>query len=66
MLAQMKHPNIVAYITSFEERGKLFIAMDYCDGGDLHGRIEKQRGQSFPEDQILGESRRQQSTAQPH
>eukprot|EP00038_Savillea_parva_P001954 m.108788 g.108788 ORF g.108788 m.108788 type:complete len:1252 (+) comp10671_c0_seq2:92-3847(+) len=53
VLAQMKHPNIVSYITSFEERGKLFIAMDYCDGGDLHGRIERQRGSSFPEDQIL-------------
>eukprot|EP00035_Acanthoeca_spectabilis_P022965 m.446878 g.446878 ORF g.446878 m.446878 type:complete len:1080 (+) comp19435_c0_seq1:1575-4814(+) len=53
VLAQMQHPNIVSYITSFEERGKLFIAMDYCDGGDLHGKIEKQRGQSFPEDQIL-------------
>jgi len=53
VLAQMKHPNIVSYILSFEERGKLFIAMDYCDGGDLHGRMERQRGVAFPEDQII-------------
>jgi serine/threonine-protein kinase Nek1/4/5 len=27
--------------------------MDYCDGGDLHSRIQAQRGILFPEDQIL-------------
>jgi len=47
----MKHSNIVSYQESFEgwtlallfvymkliiEAGKLFIAMDYCDGGMRH------------------------------
>jgi serine/threonine protein kinase len=27
--------------------------MDYCDGGDLHSRIQAQRGILFNEDQIL-------------
>ena len=31
----------------------LFIVMDYCDGGDLHSRIQAQRGLLFNEDQIL-------------
>lgn len=53
VLAQMKHPNIVSYVDSFEELGNLFIIMDYCDGGDLHGRIKAQRGVYFSEDQII-------------
>ncbi len=31
----------------------LYILMDYCDGGDLHSRIQAQRGILFNEDQIL-------------
>ena len=27
--------------------------MDYCNGGDLHSRIQAQRGRPFTEDQIL-------------
>lgn len=27
--------------------------MDFCDGGDLHSRIQAQRGVYFPEEQIL-------------
>ena len=27
--------------------------MDYCDGGDLHSRIQAQRGILFTEEQIL-------------
>ncbi|XP_052226578.1 serine/threonine-protein kinase Nek1-like isoform X2 [Dreissena polymorpha] len=53
VLAQLKHPNIVAYRESFEERGCLFIVMDYCSGGDLYAKINNQRGVLFGEDQIL-------------
>ncbi len=31
----------------------LFIIMDFCDGGDLHSRIQAKRGILFTEDQIL-------------
>lgn len=53
VLSQMHHPNIVTYRESFEDSGIMYIVMDYCDGGDLYSRINKQRGQPFPEDQIL-------------
>lgn len=52
VLAQMKHPNIVAYVESFEEMGNLFIVMDYCDGGDLHSRLQSTRGVFISEDQV--------------
>ena len=53
VLSQMKHPNIVSYQGSFEEAGKLYILMDYCDGGDLHTKISSLKNQLFDEDQII-------------
>ncbi|CAF0941097.1 unnamed protein product [Brachionus calyciflorus] len=53
VLAQMKHPNIVSYVDSFEEGGNLCIVMDYCDGGDLYSKIQSARGVLINEDQIL-------------
>nr|XP_033803504.1 serine/threonine-protein kinase Nek5 [Geotrypetes seraphini]XP_033803505.1 serine/threonine-protein kinase Nek5 [Geotrypetes seraphini]XP_033803506.1 serine/threonine-protein kinase Nek5 [Geotrypetes seraphini] len=54
LLAKMKHPNIVTFHVSFEEKNKLYIVMEYCDGGDLMRRINMQRGVLFDEDRILG------------
>ncbi|XP_006877005.1 PREDICTED: serine/threonine-protein kinase Nek5 [Chrysochloris asiatica] len=54
LLAKMKHPNIVTFFSSFQEKNNLFIVMEYCDGGDLMKRISRQRGVLFSEDQILG------------
>lgn len=48
----MKHPNIVAYLESFEERGNLYIVMDYCDGGDLYKKINDQRGKLVAQDTV--------------
>ncbi|CAO2611611.1 Serine/threonine-protein kinase Nek5, partial [Lemmus lemmus] len=53
LLAQMRHPNIVTFFGSFQENSRLFIVMEYCDGGDLMQRIRRQRGVLFSEDQIL-------------
>ncbi|XP_027251037.1 serine/threonine-protein kinase Nek5 isoform X2 [Cricetulus griseus] len=53
LLAQMKHPNIVTFFSAFQENSRLFIVMEYCDGGDLMQRIQRQRGVLFSEDQIL-------------
>ncbi|XP_041529854.1 serine/threonine-protein kinase Nek5-like [Microtus oregoni] len=53
LLAQMRHPNIVTFFGSFQENNRLFIVMEYCDGGDLMQRIQRQRGVLFSEDQIL-------------
>ncbi|XP_053501405.1 serine/threonine-protein kinase Nek1 isoform X4 [Ictalurus furcatus] len=53
VLANMSHPNIVQYKESFEEKGCLYIVMDYCEGGDLFKKINNQKGLLFPEEQIL-------------
>ncbi|XP_061209141.1 serine/threonine-protein kinase Nek5 isoform X2 [Neopsephotus bourkii] len=53
LLAKMKHANIVTFYASFQEKNKLYIVMEYCDGGDLMTRINMQHGVLFDEDQIL-------------
>ncbi|XP_066467594.1 serine/threonine-protein kinase Nek5 isoform X2 [Tiliqua scincoides] len=53
LLAGMKHPNIVAFYASHQEKNQLYIIMEYCDGGDLMKRINMQRGVLFDEDKIL-------------
>ncbi|XP_062271156.1 interferon-induced very large GTPase 1-like [Scomber scombrus] len=56
VLSNMSHPFIVQYKESFEERGCLYIVMDYCEGGDLFEKISAQKreqGQLFSEEQIL-------------
>ncbi|KAL5459938.1 hypothetical protein EMCRGX_G033330 [Ephydatia muelleri] len=53
VLAQMKHPNIVSYLESFEDGGILYILMDYCDAGDLYSKINEQKGKLMMEEQIL-------------
>ncbi|GAU96744.1 hypothetical protein RvY_08143 [Ramazzottius varieornatus] len=53
VLSTLRHPNIVAYRESFEDKGNLFIVMQYCEGGDLFSKIERQYGTLFSEDHIL-------------
>ncbi|NXY75862.1 NEK5 kinase, partial [Glareola pratincola] len=53
LLAKMKHANIVTFYNSLQEKNKLYIVMEYCDGGDLMKRINMQHGVLFDEDQIL-------------
>ncbi|XP_070694405.1 serine/threonine-protein kinase Nek5-like [Pempheris klunzingeri] len=53
LLSKMNHPNIVAFISSFQERGSLYIVMEYCDGGDLLKKINMQRGVPFTEEQVV-------------
>uniref|UniRef100_A0A8B9PTJ4 non-specific serine/threonine protein kinase n=1 Tax=Apteryx owenii TaxID=8824 RepID=A0A8B9PTJ4_APTOW len=53
LLAKMKHANIVTFYTTLQEKNKLYIVMEYCDGGDLMKRINMQHGVLFDEDQIL-------------
>nr|XP_015219866.1 PREDICTED: serine/threonine-protein kinase Nek5 isoform X3 [Lepisosteus oculatus] len=59
LLSRMKHPNVVTFLTSFEERMKLYIVMEYCNGGDLMRRINMQRGKLFAEEQFEGSNLRQ-------
>ncbi|CAM9739442.1 unnamed protein product, partial [Phaeothamnion confervicola] len=53
VLRRMRHPNIVGYHDSFLYKNCLCIIMEYCDAGDLGGRVNKARGRLFPEGKIL-------------
>ncbi|XP_063060334.1 serine/threonine-protein kinase Nek3 isoform X2 [Engraulis encrasicolus] len=53
LLSKMNHPNIVAFKDSFEADGHLYIAMEFCGGGDLMQRIRQQKNVHFSADSIL-------------
>ncbi|CAK0909303.1 unnamed protein product [Prorocentrum cordatum] len=41
VLRKMSHPNIIGYIDSFLQGPKLYIVMEYADGGDLADKIRE-------------------------
>lgn len=49
VLSLMHHPNIIGYLGTFIEKGRLHIIMDYAQGGDLQQRIDRQKGKLFNE-----------------
>lgn len=53
ILSTLKHTNIIRYRNCTVQKKKLFILMDYADGGDIAKAIKNQKAQPFPEDQIL-------------
>ncbi|XP_060084768.1 serine/threonine-protein kinase Nek4-like [Ylistrum balloti] len=53
LLSKLKHPNIVSYKDSFEKDGILFIAMQYCEGGDLYTKLKENKGQALDERQVV-------------
>ena len=55
LLKRLDHPNVVAYVDMISTRSKLFIFMQYCDGGDLEQRLAtcKKEGRHVPEAQLL-------------
>jgi NIMA (never in mitosis gene a)-related kinase len=55
LLSRLNHPNIVAYVDSFVSRSKLYLFMQYCEGGDLDGRLVKMKaaGEIVSEAQVL-------------
>lgn len=53
LLSKLKHPNIVSYKDSFEKDGYLYIAMQYCEGGDLYNKLKEQRGALLEERQLV-------------
>ena len=55
MLKQLHHPNITKYIESFEEAGKLYIVMEYANGGDLFTKVQerKKARRLFTEDEVM-------------
>eukprot|EP01006_Ploeotia_vitrea_P007341 TRINITY_DN16755_c0_g1_i1.p1 TRINITY_DN16755_c0_g1~~TRINITY_DN16755_c0_g1_i1.p1 ORF type:complete len:604 (+),score=30.10 TRINITY_DN16755_c0_g1_i1:85-1896(+) len=55
VLSSLRHPNVINYVDSFLDRKTehLCIVMEHAEGGDLSAKIKHQRGQFFPEDQIM-------------
>ena len=49
LMKQLSHPNIVGYKESFTSRDYINIVMSYCEGGDLHNKVQKFKGNCFPE-----------------
>eukprot|EP00039_Didymoeca_costata_P013803 m.215105 g.215105 ORF g.215105 m.215105 type:complete len:580 (+) comp15875_c0_seq4:148-1887(+) len=43
LMSSLHHPNVVTYRESFVASGNLYICMGFCEGGDLHQRIELQK-----------------------
>ena len=54
LLSRLKHPNIVSYKESFQDRECLLhIVMGYCEGGDLSSRLQSYHGNLLPEGQVV-------------
>ncbi|KAK2184928.1 hypothetical protein NP493_249g12003 [Ridgeia piscesae] len=54
LLSKLRHPNIVGYKDSFQANdGFLYIAMGFCEGGDLYTRLKQQKGTSLEERQLV-------------
>jgi len=55
VLHQMTHSNITMYVESFVENSKLYIVMEYADGGDLSSAIKRRNtsGVRWPEDEVM-------------
>jgi NIMA (never in mitosis gene a)-related kinase len=55
LLESLNHPNIVAYVDTVYTRSKLYLLMQYCDGGDLERKLNEVRKENgmVPETQLL-------------
>ncbi|EAY03407.1 protein kinase, putative [Trichomonas vaginalis G3] len=45
ILSKLNHSNIVKYISSWTDNNKLYIVMNYIDGGNLRQYISRQNGE---------------------
>ena len=43
----------MSYKDSFEKDGFLYIAMQFCEGGDLYNKLKEQRGTLLDERQLV-------------
>ncbi|KAH0800292.1 CAMK family protein kinase [Histomonas meleagridis] len=53
LLSKLHHPNIVSYKESWTKNEKLYIVMEYIEGGDLGKVIKKRHGTLFRESEVL-------------
>ena len=54
LIRQLKHPNVISYKESFNDKDNNFnIVTIFCEGGDMYNKIQKQNDEYFNEDQII-------------
>ncbi|XP_052459284.1 uncharacterized protein LOC128017790 isoform X1 [Carassius gibelio] len=54
ILKELSFGYIVTYVNSFEDdAGRIYIVMEYCEGGDLSKVMETHQGESFFEEQQI-------------
>lgn len=52
-MKKLQHPNVVRYHNSYQEGNKLYIVMEYIDGGDLSSYIADRKSRFLTEEVIL-------------
>jgi serine/threonine protein kinase len=55
VLSQLHHPNLPAFLTAFDERGRYYVVLGYIEGSDLtdYIRVVRQRNEVIPLAQIM-------------
>jgi serine/threonine protein kinase len=48
MLKSVSHANIIKYFYSFAHENKLYIVMEFADGGDLYQLMNKRKSSDQP------------------
>ncbi|KAL6648388.1 hypothetical protein ACP70R_012612 [Stipagrostis hirtigluma subsp. patula] len=43
ILRRIRHPNIIALHDSIKDRGKIYLILEYCRGGDLHMYLQRHK-----------------------
>lgn len=52
LLSKLNHPNVLGYVDSFMHKNYLCIVTEFCEGGDLYGKLKNARSY-VNENQIL-------------
>ena len=54
LIKNLKHPNVISYKDSFNDKDNYFnIVTIFCEGGDMYSKIQKRNGEFFNEEMIL-------------
>ncbi|XP_037342934.2 serine/threonine-protein kinase Nek9 isoform X1 [Pungitius pungitius] len=53
ILSILQHNNIIAYLNHFVDKNTLLIELEYCNGGNLYDKINRQKGKLFSEEVVI-------------
>ncbi|RCV45502.1 hypothetical protein SEVIR_9G463200v4 [Setaria viridis] len=43
ILRRIRHPNVIALHDSIKDHGRIYLILEYCRGGDLHGYLQRHK-----------------------